>query len=252
MSISGNGYFLLMFLCGGLLTFRSQDVRIHSHNDYLQKIPFWHAFSAGAQSVEVDIYLRNDTLFATHSLDEIRVDRTLENLYLQPIRTVMDLGFDDESRLQLLVDIKSETHSTLEKLLSVIKPYEAYFLNGKVAVVISGNRPDEQRYHEYPAFVRFDYQSLEPIKEAEVWDKIALISLDFKKVSDWDGKTTLKQREKAVIQAVIDKAHSYGKPFRFWGTPDTLKAWKMFATWGVDYINTDRPGDCTLYFNSLN
>jgi len=43
------------------------------------------------------------------------------------------------------------------------------------------------------------------------------------------------------VKEAIQKAHSYGKPFRFWVTPDTGKAWKAFAQFGEDYINTYKP-----------
>ncbi len=241
---------LLVCLWAGITVSSAQGVQVHSHNDYLQQVPFWLAFSSGTQSVEVDIYLRNDTLYATHSLNEIRADRTLENLYLKPIQTAQTLGFGSGNQLQLLVDIKSETHSTLKKLISVMQPYEAHFVNGTVRVVLSGNRPDTDLYHEYPPYFSFDYQSLEPPKNASAWDKIALISLDFKKVSDWDGTRRLKPKEKAQIKTVIEKAHSYGKPFRFWGTPDSRDAWKLFAGLKVDYINTDLPAACASYFNA--
>lgn len=29
---------------------------VHSHNDYSQDVPFWNAFSAGANSIEVDVF----------------------------------------------------------------------------------------------------------------------------------------------------------------------------------------------------
>ena len=32
----------------------------HSHNDYLQPVPFWDAFSAGCASIEVDVILQDE------------------------------------------------------------------------------------------------------------------------------------------------------------------------------------------------
>jgi alkaline phosphatase len=46
-------------------------------------------------------------------------------------------------------------------------------------------------------------------------------------------------------------AHSYGKPFRFWGTPDSEIAWEVFRKLRVDYINTDKPVQVAAYFNKV-
>ena len=35
---------------------------LHSHNDYLQPVPFWDAFSAGCASIEVDVILQEGQL----------------------------------------------------------------------------------------------------------------------------------------------------------------------------------------------
>lgn len=49
-----------------------QTYKVHSHNDYLQEVPFWQAYSGGAASIEVDLFLKRDSLFVTHSEGEIQ------------------------------------------------------------------------------------------------------------------------------------------------------------------------------------
>ena len=60
----------------------------------------------------------------------------------------------------------------------------------------------------------------------------------------------LSFEDEGIIKGIIQKAHTYGKPFRFWATPDTEKAWKTFAQLGVDYINTDKPCQTSNFLNS--
>ena len=227
------------------------EFQIHSHNDYHQEFPFWSAFSNGLSSIEVDVFLKNDTLYATHGEYEIIKNRTIESLYLQPIQKVLSIALGSEPKLQLLIDIKSEAHSSLKKLVSVLERYPDIINHEDISIVISGNRPDLSEYGNYPDYILFDYQSLENIEDAKVWDKVALISLNFKKTSVWNGKGRLTAKDYEKVNSVIQKAHGYGKPFRFWGAPDSKTAWKVFRDLGVDFINTDMPSSAATYLKTL-
>lgn len=224
---------------------------VHSHNDYEQDIPFWKAFSGGAQSIEVDIYLRDGILYATHEASEIVEDRTIESLYLQPIQKAIALNLLNQEHFQLLIDIKSEAVPTLERLMLVLQDYPEIKNHSNITLTISGNRPPVHTYSSYPSYIMFDYQSLEDINDPKQWDKVALISLNFKKISKWNGLGRLTASDYIKVEETIDKAHSYGKPFRFWATPDSKTAWRALAKLGVDYINTDTPFSCGEFLVSM-
>jgi alkaline phosphatase len=57
------------------------------------------------------------------------------------------------------------------------------------------------------------------------------------------------EQQKALTQ--IEKVHSFGKPIRFWATPDSKTAWKALNEMGVDYINTDMPHQAYQYLVKL-
>ncbi|WP_299530171.1 alkaline phosphatase [Ulvibacterium sp.] len=245
---------LILVLCISIVPLIAQPisgVKIHSHNDYAQKVPFWSAYANGLNSIEVDIFLKNDRLYVTHSESEIIEDRVLENLYLEPIKKAMDLKFGEPEELQLLIDIKSEPRASLEKLISILEMYPTLINSEQMSIVISGNRPEVSAYTDYPPYIHFDYQKLDDVPQAEVWNKIALISLNFKRFSPWNGKGRLTADDYKKIKAVIDKAHAYGKPFRFWGAPDSKTAWKTFSDMGVDFVNTDLPYASASYLHTL-
>lgn len=223
---------------------------VHSHNDYSQAVPFWNAFSAGATSIEVDVFLKNNTLYATHSEADIIEERTIENMYLEPLQKVVSLGLGNTHNIQLLIDVKSEAYKTLEDLIEVVNKYPELIKNNKISFIISGNRPKPDEYKNYPDFIKFDYQSLDNIS-LDAWEKVALISLDFGNFSQWNGKGRLIKTDKEKITEVIKIAHSFNKPFRFWGTPDSKSAWKCFTDLGIDFINTDHPFTCVNYVKSL-
>ncbi|WP_421812759.1 alkaline phosphatase [Flagellimonas sp.] len=224
---------------------------IHSHNDYEQAVPFWDAFSGGLQSFEVDVFLKNGELYATHEESEIIEDRNIENLYLQPIQKALALKLGEQKAIQVLIDIKSEAEPTLQRLVAMLEQYPDIIGDNNITLVISGNRPPIDTYINYPQYIKFDYQSLENIDNEKVWDKVALISLNFKKISPWNGLGRLTSDDLNKVKATIHKAHSYGKPFRFWATPDTKTAWRALADLGVDFINTDMPFVCMDFVNSL-
>ncbi|MBC6999067.1 alkaline phosphatase [Cytophaga sp. FL35] len=229
----------------------STSFKVHSHNDYLQDVPFWKAFSAGANSVEADLFLVNDSLFVAHTASEIEEHRDFERLYLQPIQRNLEYGKGFDTPFQLLVDIKSEAKPTLEKLITVLNNYPKITSNKNISIVISGNRPEPKDYVNYPDFIWFDYQSVQPLENQKIMDKIALVSLSFKRVTAWNGKGRLTKGDLEKVTSVIEKAHKLGKPFRFWATPDSKTAWKALAHLGVDYINTDMPFECVAYISTL-
>lgn len=242
-------FFYILFIFSFSL-YAQKPFKIHSHNDYSQLLPFWEAYNSGLESIEVDVFLKNDTLFATHEENEIELNNTLETLYLKPLKRITNTHLGKEQDIQLLIDVKSEAYTTLKAIENVLKKYPELINNKKLHFVISGNRPLVKDYINYPDYILFDYQSLKPMPN-ESLKKIALISLSYKAFSNWQGKDTLSATEFDKIKAIVASAHAYKKPFRFWGSPDTELAWNTFYKMGIDFINTDKPLRCSTYFKNL-
>ena len=248
----------VLFLLFGLFVFfqcgKSEDsikLGIHSHNDYEQDIPFWTAYKNGLNSIEIDLFLKNDSLYVTHSESEIIADRTIEHLYLNSLSKVASSQLGIKKKLQILIDIKSESHTTLNRLIKTLNYYPEIIDEENISIVISGNRPIPKKYVDYPDFIYFDYQSLYPLENEKIWNKIALISLNFKKYSSWNGVEDMSVENFKKLDSLVKLAHYYKKPFRFWGTPDNKIAWEVFKELGVNYINTDKPIQVSTYFNEL-
>lgn len=248
----------VLFLLFGLFVFfqcgkseGSIKLGIHSHNDYEQDIPFWTAYKNGLNSIEIDLFLKNDSLYVTHSESEIIADRTIEHLYLNSLSKVASSQLGIKKKLQILIDIKSESHTTLNRLIKTLNYYPEIIDKENISIVISGNRPIPKKYVDYPDFIYFDYQSLYPIENEKIWKKIALISLNFKKYSSWNGVEDMSVKDFKKLDSLVKMAHYYKKPLRFWGTPDNKIAWEVFKELGVDYINTDKPIQVSTYFNEL-
>jgi alkaline phosphatase len=227
---------------------------VHSHNDYLQPVPFWDAFSAGCASIEVDVILQEGGLMVAHEKASIQASRTFENLYLKPIQQGVDLGLIKGFNFHLLVDIKTEAYSTLDLLVKQTQPYAAMLYSPEnpsgLKLIISGGRPKAADYVKYPSWVFFDYQSRELTADLP-WEKIGMVSLSFPRFSVWNGKGRIVESQRQQLQAFIDLVHSYNRPVRFWASPDGKTAWRAFHEMGIDYINTDRPAEANKYLRGL-
>ncbi len=243
-------FYYVLFFCVSVNNIKAQNPMIHSHNDYEQAVPFWNAYAAGARSIEADLILKNNTLFVAHAEAEVKNSRTLETLYLQPLQTAIQTGMLTNEPLQLLLDIKTDAKKTLKVLVKTLAKYPEVLAQKNITYVISGHQPKPEQYQEYPEYIQFDYQSLDNLTATQ-WEKVAMISLDYQRFAGWNGKGRFTKEDLAKVKAVIEKAHGYHKPFRFWATPDSKSAWKAFTDLGVAYVNTDMPFQCMQYVRSL-
>ncbi|MEC3966083.1 alkaline phosphatase [Flagellimonas halotolerans] len=237
---------LIFFVTGKI--FAQTVYKVHSHNDYAQKLPFWYAYSNGASSIEADVFLKNDSLYVTHAEDEIVKGKTFDKLYLNRLSSLEKSG--ELRPLQLLIDLKSEAYATLDKLEEVLKKYPSLINGGKVKFVVSGNRPKSEEYKNYPDFIWFDHQNLDEFEHMDL-SKVALVSSSYKNYSVWNGYGRMTAPDLEKVKRAISLAKASGKPFRFWSTPDTKTAWARLAKLGVDFINTDQPAQAKQYLDKL-
>jgi alkaline phosphatase len=220
---------------------------IHSHNDYLNEVPFYEAFINGASSIEMDIHYYKDELYVAHDFDEIIDTYTFEELYIKPLQMLVHRGVFPEkgnkNPLIYLFDIKSNNSITcLKKLESICSKYpEIFGSNSKPSLVnfiISGNRPSPKDFGLFSSFILFDGRPHVNYSSAEL-KKVGLISENFRKFSRWNGKGRLIKEDLDTIEQIISKVHALGKPIRFWATPDSKSSWDALAQLKVDFVNTD-------------
>lgn len=216
----------------------------HSHNDYEQRIPFWMAYDAGFGSIEADIYLMsNGSLQVAHDSSELKRNMLLAEAYLKPLLSCIkkNNGYpfpDTSKKLQMLIDVKSYSVSTLNALIALLKRYPSLIHAKSVAWVITGNRPDQSLFRSYPAFIKFDGELYREYSKNAL-AKINMFSDDFVRYSQWSGKGDLPPKDDSILKAAVKKAHRLHKPVRFWDAPDNDNAWYRLIQLRVDYINTD-------------
>jgi alkaline phosphatase len=216
---------------------------LHSHNDYEKPFPFWEAYNQGYGSIEADIFLYGGNLVIAHDTLQRARGRTLDSLYLQPLQQciIKNKGYPypgHDRMLQLLIDIKTDSTATVNKLVEKLKAYPLITGCAAVKIVITGNRPATAAFTGYPGYIYFDGE-LHINYPAGAVSKIEMLSDNFKRYSLWNGNDTIPLKDKNVLASLIAKAHALHKKVRFWNAPDNINSWKIFMALGVDYINTD-------------
>lgn len=232
------------------------QVKIHSHNDYLQNRPFLTAYENKIYQIEADIFEVDGQLIVAHNKKEIDTQQTLEKLYLNKIDSLFKLNngkvsADKKYTLTLMIDFKTSWDMTFPVFKKHIEKYGQIFNRSEnknaVQIVISGNRPEDSLYYTFPSWVYFD--GLPNISYAKTdLKKVTMISDNFASYSKWKGLGAIPETDKLKLTKIIEQAHKLNKPMRFWGAPDTEDCWKQLVSLGVDIINTDKIVACKTYF----
>ncbi len=211
----------------------------HAHNDYEHARPFFEAAELGFGSIEADVWLVNDTLFVAHDKKDIRRERTLEKLYLQPLAAWRTTHATPQ---HLLVDMKTGGDATVRALEKALKPYWKLFFPENpqgVRLTVSGEMPSPERFGEFDNLLFFDGRWKTTYSPAAL-ARVGLVSAPFYEIGGlWNGQNPLSDERRQRVKTFVDSLHAMGKPVRFWATPNTTLAYQTLATLGVDFIGTD-------------
>ena len=79
-----------------------------------------------------------------------------------------------------------------------------------------------------------------------------MFSDDLKNYTVWNGKGIIPEKEKAVIDSFVLKAHRLNKKIRFYNAPDFTNAWYQLIHAQVDYINTDHINELSTFLKQIN
>jgi hypothetical protein len=226
----------------------------HAHNDYYHARPLLDALDHGFCSVEADVYLVEGQLLVGHDRDELRPDRTLQALYLDPLaQLVAQRGgalYPDGPPLTLLIDFKSEGAATYEALRAALLPYRALLdgghtpprRDGPVRIIVSGNRPFEAIANDPERLVGVDGRLEDLARDDRPADLVPLISDTWSKRFTWQGSGAMPEDERRLLRDLAGQAHARGQRLRFWATAEREALWHELATAGVDLIGTDDLG----------
>jgi hypothetical protein len=223
----------------------------HAHNDYEHKRPLFDALDQGFCSVEADIFLVDGQLLVGHTRLDLRPERTLEKLYLDPLRERVKSNngrvYPKGPPVYLLIDVKTEaktTYAALDKVLARYADILSVTRKGRheekaVTAVISGNRDRQTITAQEVRYAGIDgrTEDLDATVPAHLLPWISdRWGLHFR----WNGDGPMPAEERTKLREFVRKAHRHGRLVRFWATPEREEVWKELRAAEVDLINTDK------------
>ena len=223
----------------------------HSHNDYEQKRPLLDALDHGFCNVEADIYLVDGQLLVAHDRKDLKPERTLQKLYLDPLRERIKANggkvFKDGPPCFLLIDVKTgaeETYAALDKVLAQYADFLSVTRDGKheakaVTAILSGNRAKETIAKQNTRYVGIDGRP-EDLAGDTPAHLIPWVSASWGSLFKWKGDGPMPDAEKQKLREHVEKAHKQGRTVRFWATPEKPEFWNEMLAAKVDLLNTDK------------
>jgi hypothetical protein len=222
----------------------------HAHNDYLHKRPLLDALDHGFTSIEADVFPVEGQLLVAHTFLELSKEKTLEGLYLKPLRDIAKQNggsiYGDGIPIILLVDIKAkgvEAYALLDSLLKSYDDIVSSHLDGElrekaVTIIISGDRPRAEIEKSNPRYAAIDGRlgDLEFGPSASI---VPLISDNWGNHFTYRGQGDMPAAEREKLAAIVKKCHEQGRRLRFWATPENSDLWTELQNAGIDLIGTD-------------
>lgn len=236
-------------------------LRAHAHNDYEHARPLLDALAQGFGSIEADIYLVDGRLLVAHDRKDVKPTRTLEALYLDPLRERARQNggriYRGGPTITLLIDVKSDAAATYAALHAVLANYAEMlttFRAGQTApaavtVIISGNRAIAAMAAQPVRYAAVDGRIGDLAGQASA-DLIPWISDNWAKVFSWRWSGPMPDADRRKLRELVAQTHAQGRRLRFWGTPDTPEAWALLHDAGVDLLNTDNLADLRAFLLS--
>ncbi|MCP4638835.1 MAG: hypothetical protein GY851_00305 [bacterium] len=222
----------------------------HAHNDYLHDRPLLDALDHGFCSVEADIHLVDGELLVAHDRDKCQPGRTLQALYLDPLRERVRANggavYPGGPRFWLLIDFKTGAVRTYEALREVLHEYDDILTEFRakrtkvkaVTIVLSGNRPTRLVEEERVRLGGIDGRMNE-LESGISSHLMPMLSDHWGRVFDWSGPGPMPDETREKLHAIVRQCHADGRAVRFWATPDYPELWSELVDAEVDLINTD-------------
>ncbi|KAF3048763.1 Altered inheritance of mitochondria protein 6 [Didymella keratinophila] len=243
----------------------------HSHNDYWRHVPLYAAFRSRLRQCGSGHLADPIQLATSHSWLTTTQRRTLRSLYLDPLAFMLsarnvtpasaspkETGLFDanpNTSVILLIDFKSDGHSTWPALLSHLQPlcerdWPTYhngtaLHRGALTVVGTGNAPfDLVLQNATNRLIFFDAPLLEIADEQYDTTNSYYASVQMKSAVGrmWFDRLSVEQDDR--LEQQIRAAEMKGLKSRYWGEPHwpislRNRVWRKLMDLGVGMLNVD-------------
>ena len=244
-----NLIFPLLFL---LLAFYSPAQPIlphgHSHNDYLHEHPLADALMYGYKSIEIDVWLYNGKLIASHDNLGLAAKKDIEELYFKPIAERIKANggkvyAGDTTPTIFMVEFKSDGEQGYKKLKELIEKYKEIICDrrgrgGPVKILITGKKPWATLMQGKEMYATGD-GSIRQAADSTPAYIMERVSDPYPADFTWRGNGNMPTRQKNKLREMVKTAHEHGRQIRFYACPQNENIWRNLLDAGVDWINVD-------------
>lgn len=230
---------------------KSRPLPAYSHNDYENSRPLHGALALGFHGVEADLVLRQGELRVAHSGAESKAGRTMETMYLRPLRAILQEcahGLSSSTALLLNIELKERSQSAYDSLLAVVARYPDVFEAGPseslapVEIILVGWSPVLEARTTVERRLGLQYKITAPTSPAapDQDERVRLISLDYGKTIGWSGKGRVPQHAATWLAGVRRAKGKSGRRLaRAYNAPANAPVYRLLLEGGIDLIGTE-------------
>jgi glycerophosphoryl diester phosphodiesterase len=238
----------------------------YSHNDYQNDRPLTRALELGFRGVEVDYFLVDGELRVGHDPGETRPGRTVESLYLEPLRDrVRRYGEVYPGGGEFYLNIESkregmETYAALHELLShyedVVTVVRGEAVDpGPVQVILVGWHPPLDDLWRQPVryvAVQAHYRSLAVDHDRYPSHLLKLISQNYNDKILSRGGEPVSRRMRCRLKNAVNAARMVpGRIVRVYNVPSNAATYEALLEAEIDLIGTKDIEGASRLFSKL-
>lgn len=226
----------------------------YAHNDYYNAHPLQDAVALGYQGVEADYVMVRGRLLVAHSRSEAQWARTLERLYLAPLRArIQRCGWVQAPGRPFLLNIESKEKrlAAYRALRELLRAYSDIIGTtarpGPVRVVLVGWHPPlgELAADSNPMVsvqARLTRSGLNLPKGDTAL--VGMVSLDYGGTMEWKGRGALSYRDRQMLAHLAAARRALpGRLVRAYNVPAITAVYQLLLKSNVDLIGARRPGE---------
>lgn len=235
----------------------------HSSVDQDQPRPLFSALQNRFASVETDVLLVNNELLIGRSEGEIMAGRTLNNLYLEPLRLIIMRGagqvYPETTRpLFLFINLLNDPEESYQQLVRTLTPYERYLTRftsqstelGAVTIILAANAPRDLINAENERFFALQGELTELLDGSLNPNVTPVVSADWNEFFEWSGSGEISTDERQRLATYNEQARDSQVQLIFRNAPDIPPIWDELRRAGLDLIQTRRAEALADFLNT--
>ena len=230
---------LAMAFCSPMQAQQPCVLPAYAHNDYENRRPLLDAIEAGYAGVEVDYFLVGGRLLVGHDRSQLSRDRTLQSLYLDPLRRLTGKPpylCGPNRRFLLNIETKQSSQPAFDSLRALLDRYPDLFgPQGSVDAILVGWTPPLDSLGD--SRIQFRVESGNHLDSVPPDPRVALISVRYRDLFRWNGRGITTNEFGWVLDSLVHLTRRKpGRRLRIYEVPYNADLYRALLDGGVDLL----------------